>query len=277
MAAKDTFINEYWAERQAKAQEEVTKRGIKETEKQLIKYYQRTMSNVIGQFEQVYSKVLLSISEGATPTPADLYKLDSYWKAQTILKEELTKLGDKQAAVMSRQFIAQYRQAYRAVALMDDGTFNQVTLDNARQMINQIWCADGQSWSSRVWKNIDKLQQALNENLIDCVLTGKSTESLKKKLVEEFGVAYNRADSIVRTEYTHIQTQAARQRYEDMGVKEVEVWADYDERLCKECGKLHRKRFNINSTMPIPAHPRCRCCIIPVIEGQEEQLVLEGF
>ncbi len=279
MSAKDVFVNDYWKERQAKAQEEVTNRGIKATEEQLIKYYRQTMEKVIGQFIEVYNKVMSNIAEGMTPTPADLYRLDAYWKAQTALKEELQRLGDRVAARMSRDFIAQYRSAYRSLALLDDGTFNQVSFETAQQMINAIWCADGQSWSNRVWRNIDKLQQALNDGLIDCVLTGRPTEDLKKRLMEEFGVAYNRADSIVRTEYNHIQTQAALQRYKDMGVERVQVWADYDERRCKECGKLHEKYFSVYDSIPVPAHPRCRCTIIPVVETQNqgEQLKLDGF
>lgn len=67
----------------------------------------------------------------------------------------------------------------------------------------------------------------------------------------------------------HIQTQAAQQRYIDYGITEVEVPEDEDERRCEVCGKLHGKRFKITETMPVPAHPRCRCCIVPVIESTD--------
>ncbi len=277
MSAKDTFVNEYWAERQAKAQEAVTKKGIKETEEQLKKYYQRTMDRVIKEFENTYNKILIDTKNGATATPADLYKLDTYWKMQVQARKELEKLGDKQAATMSRQFMNQFKGIYRTMALQDGGSFSQISNETAEQMIKAIWCADGKSWSDRIWSNISQLQQELNENLIDCVLTGKSTEDLKKRLVERFGVSYNRADSIVRTEYTHIQTEAAKQRYKDTGVKQVQVWADYDERRCDVCGDLHMKYFPVNSTMPIPAHPRCRCCIIPVVEVAGTQMEMDEF
>lgn len=260
------MASEYWKERQAKAQEELTARGIKATEKQLVKYYQRTMSNVIGQFEQTYNKLFLTISDGREPTPADLYKLDTYWQMQAQLKDELTKLGDKQATLFSKQFTEQYQAIYDALAAKDGLHFNTIDTETAQQMINQIWCADGKTWSNRVWKNTDKLQQALNDNLIDCVVTGKKPSELKKLLQEQFGVSYNRADTIVRTEMAHIQTQAAQQRYKDAGVQEVEVWADKDERRCDVCGKLHQKRFPAFGQMPIPAHPKCRCCIIPVVD-----------
>lgn len=257
---------EYWIERSAKAQAALTNKSVKETEKQLKKYYGKSMEKILGQFEKVYLKLFLSISEGREPTPADLYKLDKYWQLQGQLKVELQKLGDKQAALMSKKFEDQYINIYNALALQDSGMFSEVDRETAHQMINQIWCADGQSWSNRIWTNTNKLQQALNDNLIDCVLTGKKTTQLKQILQEQFAVSYNRADSIVRTEMAHIQTQAAQQRYKDYGVQEVEVWADEDERRCDVCGKLHKTRYPINGVLPIPAHPNCRCCIIPVVD-----------
>jgi SPP1 gp7 family putative phage head morphogenesis protein len=106
----------------------------------------------------------------------------------------------------------------------------------------------------------------LNEGLIHIVASGKKNTELKQLLQERFGVSYSRADALVRTEVAHIQTQAAQKRYEDYGVKMVEVWADLDERRCDVCGKLHQTKHPINGAMPIPAHTNCRCCIVPVVE-----------
>jgi SPP1 gp7 family putative phage head morphogenesis protein len=116
-----------------------------------------------------------------------------------------------------------------------------------------------------VWQNINTLQNTLNDGLLDCVLTGKNTTQLKNILQERFNVSYSGADSIVRTEMAHIQTQAAKQRYIDAGIQEVEILADKDERQCKICGKLHKTRYPAGAQVPIPAHPRCRCCIVPVV------------
>jgi hypothetical protein len=70
----------YWKDRQAKTINNLTNKNIRETEAQLKKYYKSAMDNIIGQFEATYNKVLLSIEDGREPTPADLYKLDTYWK-----------------------------------------------------------------------------------------------------------------------------------------------------------------------------------------------------
>ena len=271
---------EWWAERQAKAQDILTAKTQAETEKQLKKYYRRTMNKAIGQFEKTYNTYLLNVARGLESSPATLYKLDTYWQTQAMLRDELQKLGDLQSELLSRQFIKEYMQIYQSIALHDGSGFAGASPEAAQQIIRQIWCADGSSWKSRIWKNMDKLQDTLNEGLVDCVIGGADSRRLKNRLVEDFNVSYTRADTIVRTELNHIQAQAARQRYADAGIKEVEVWADKDERRCEICGKLHQKRFPVGAQMPIPAHPRCRCRIIPVIEiepVENEQLKIEEF
>ena len=138
-----------WVERSAKAQTALTNKSIKETEKQLKKYYGKSMEKVLRQFEKTYNKVILSISEGKEPTPADLYKLDTYWQLQGQMRIELQKLGDKQISLLSKEFELLFSNVYYAFAVPGTELFN--TLDTAivQQMINQIWVADGISWSQR--------------------------------------------------------------------------------------------------------------------------------
>ena len=260
-------MSEYWYDRQAKAQNALTDKGIEATEKQLKKYYSHTMKTVIRLFEDTYNRVADSaMNMGREPTPADLYKLDTYWKLQGQLAHELEKLGAKQEKLYSRNFMELWQTVYKNVAIPGGGAFTHIDTQQAQQLINAIWCADGQSWSNRIWKNTDKLQQALNEGLTESVIAGVNPDKLKNRLMEEFNVSYNRADALVRTEMAHIQTTAAEQRYKDAGIEKVQVWAKEDERLCKICGKLHETEYRIGEKLPIPAHTKCRCCIVPVIE-----------
>lgn len=257
---------DYWQKRNLLTQQALSNKSVKQTERQLAKYYSQAMKKVIDDFESTYEKLLNTIEDGRKPAPADLYKLDKYWKMQGQLRHELELLGNRQMTALSNNFTSLYLQVYEGLEVEGSSMFVEIDREAAEQLINQVWCADGKNWSSRIWTNTDKLQQTLNDQLLDCVINGKKTTELKKLLQERFEVSYSAADSLVRTEIAHIQTQAARDRYINSGVKEVEVWADKDERRCEVCGKLHQKRFPIGSKMPVPAHPRCRCTIIPVIE-----------
>ncbi len=256
----------YWQTRALRTQSKLSHKTEQEIEAQLIKYYRRAVERIVSDFEAVYDKLLASIEKGVEPTPADLYKLDKYWQMQGQLHKELQKLGDRSMAVLQKQFTEQYMGVYESLSLPSTAVYGTIDKTLARQMVNSVWCADGKSWSQRIWENTQLLGQTLNEELVHCVVSGKKTSELKKLLQEKFDTSYYCADRIARTEIAHIQTQASQQRYKDYGIKEVEVWADKDERRCDVCGKLHKKRFPVGSKMPVPAHPNCRCTIIPVIE-----------
>lgn len=256
----------YWQERIAKTQTALTNKSIKETEAQLTRYYARAMKKAIAEFEATYNKLLTTVADGNTPTPADLYKLDKYWEMQGQLKAELQKLGEKQIVLLSEKFEKQFFQIYNSIALPSGAAYGTISQEAVVQMINSIWVADGKSWSARIWENTEKLAETLNEELLHCVTTGKQSTHLKTLLQERFNVSYSQADSLTRTELAHIQTEAAKKRYTDYGIKEVEILADEDERRCEICGKLHEKRYPIGAAIPIPAHPRCRCCIVPVVD-----------
>lgn len=267
-------MNRYWAERQANAQDKLTEKNVKRIEKELKRYYGVSMEKIIGQFEKTYNRLLLDMEEGRTPTPADLYKLDRYWKMQGQLRQELQSLGDKQISLMSKIFEINFFDIYYSFALQgEDESFTTIDVAAARQLINQIWCADGKNWSQRIWKNTDLLQQTLNDGLIECVVTGKKPDELTKLLVEKFDVSYNRADRVVRTEMRNIQTQAAKKRYEDYGLKYYEILGNEDDTCGNhsvDCHRMNGKKF-LYSEMSVghnapPFHPNCRCCIVPVVE-----------
>lgn len=257
---------EYWQRRNLITQRRLAKKTEQQIEKELRQYYQRAFKQVVNDFEAAYDKVLAAKEDGSTPTPADLYKLDKYWQMQGQLQQELQKLGDKSVDTLQKRFIEEFLDVYRSTSLPSGAVFGTIDKSLARQMINSVWCADGKSWSTRIWDDLKLLSSTLNDELIHCVVTGKKTSELKKLLQERFNVNHYCADRIARTEIAHISTQAAQQRYKDYGIEEVQVWADKDERRCDVCGKLHKKRYPIGSRMPVPAHPNCRCTIVPVIE-----------
>ena len=255
----------YWQKRLIEAQNALTNKSIKETEKQLVRYYRQATRRVLSDFEATYDKLLATQLDGKEPTPADLYKLDKYWQMQGQMRQELRLLGERQVATLTKQFEVQFFDIYYSIAI--EGVTAFTTVDNAavQQLINAIWVADGKSWSERIWQNTELLAATLNEEFITCVATGKKTTELKQILQDRFDVSYNNADMLVRTEMAHIQTQAAQQRYRDYGIQEVEVFVDEDERTCPICAKHEGERHPINAQMPVPFHPRCRCCMLPVI------------
>lgn len=257
----------YWGDRLAKAQNAITLKNEKQIRTQLVKYYGSTMKKVIADFEATLDKLMVTTKiDGREPTPADLYKLEKYWVLQAQMNQELNKLGNRTLKTLSKTFERNYFEVYFSLEIEGVTAFNTLDKEAVKQMINQVWVADGKTFSQRVWDNTNRLKQTLNEQLIHCVATGNKTSDLKKELQERFNVSYRRADTLARTELCHIQTQAAKKRYEDYGIEYVEVLVDEDAKTCDKCKELIGKKWKTTDTPPLPVHPNERCCLIPVID-----------
>lgn len=256
----------YWKDRMQASQQALANKNRRDIDKQIKKYYQKLSKQIIDEYEALYNEILLKQAAGETISPATLYKLDKYWQMQQQVRAKCRTVGAKLNDLFGAVFEKVYKASYNSIHLEGISLFNTIDDGAITQIINSVWAADGKTWSERIWNNMTLLQETLEEGLLECVVTGKKTSQLKKVLQNKFNVSYTRADTLVRTEMAHIQTEAAKKRYNDYGINQVEIWADPDERTCEVCGKLHKKKYPVGANVPIPAHPRCRCCIIPVVE-----------
>lgn len=81
-----------------------------------------------------------------------------------------------------------------------------------------------------------------------------------------------RAEMIAVTEITRAYVEGNRVAFRQSGVVSlIEVQTANDERVCPVCGPRHGKQFDLEKGDPEigfpPFHPRCRCWILPVVQG----------
>lgn len=255
-----------WVNKIIRAQNEVTDKHQKDAENQLAQYYTVAADKAIQELEAVYSKTLLAVSEGEKPIPADLYKSDRYWQAQGALKRELQALGDKQISLLTKQLKGEFFDIYNSFSLEGEEPVSTLNKADMEQMIQASWVADGKTYPQRVWDNISRLQETLNEELVHYATSGRQSVELRDILQERFNISYRRADTLVRTELAHIQTEAAKKSYEDYGIQYVAVEVILDERTCEECAALDGEIFPIHAAPMLPLHPNERCYLIPVYD-----------
>ena len=218
--------------------------------------------------------VLMKVSSGDY-NMNELYKFNRYVKLQEKLNKHLKELGQAEVDIMNQGFQSFYKQVDKGVrdclkdANVPKGSFSSVSKEAVKKAVEDIWCSDHQRWSSRIWKNKALLQQSLERGLVDCIARGTSRETLVKDLMERMGVAYYKADRIVRTELAQIQNAAAIKRYKESGTKKVKTIACKDERVCKICKKKDGKLTDIDKAGPGISHlfhPNCRCLVVPVVD-----------
>jgi len=80
-----------------------------------------------------------------------------------------------------------------------------------------------------------------------------------------FKTAQNRIEVIARTEVMRAYNQGRIHLYRDMKVEKVIWYTALDERICPVCGPLNGQVFDLDKIPPIPAHPQCRCYVLPDI------------
>lgn len=273
MTPKESSIKkkvDYWANRQENELNKISNKTEGEIATQLNKYYEKVMYQVIRDFEEVYNKLMATITAGTKPTVADLYKLDRYWQMQANLRNLCEALGNKEVALLSKAFEEQWEETYMAAALPSELDFSQISESNAHAMVQTIWLNDGKTFSDRIWQSTTNLASTLNEEFVHMIVSGRSDADLRKKLMtivhDNVGNARARVNTLIRTETAHIQYAAAEKRYKDSGVEEFIVLGREEHPLKCDCKKLDgtRWRFDDPNAPKFPRHPNCRCRIKPI-------------
>jgi SPP1 gp7 family putative phage head morphogenesis protein len=111
--------------------------------------------------------------------------------------------------------------------------------------------------------------QRVREALITGVATGQGTREMAKAARDAFGGNMARALTVSRTEVMRAYNEATRISYQDSGVVRGWRWlATKSGRTCPNCLSRDGRFYPLEK--PLPAHPRCRCCLTPVVIGVPE-------
>jgi SPP1 gp7 family putative phage head morphogenesis protein len=109
----------------------------------------------------------------------------------------------------------------------------------------------------------------INRELANGLGAGLSPRDIARNMNKRIkGLTKRRALMIARTEVVHAHAEGQLDTFEDLGVKEVGVMAEWstagDDRVCDRCGPMEGQILKIKEArMLIPRHPNCRCAWVP--------------
>lgn len=106
---------------------------------------------------------------------------------------------------------------------------------------------------------------------------GESIDTISKRLREDFGYSSSRAETIARTETAMAHGDASLKAYSSNGYEGKRWLTAGDDRVdangkstpCLDAeadGPIPLSQPFSNGRMTVPAHPRCRCRILPIVE-----------
>ena len=206
--------------------------------------------------------------------PAYGYRISRLQAARRAIKAELDKLAAQEEKTGTGQLVktydkSYYKTMYDTLPELPGAPFVPLSQDVMHQAIQNKW--KGENYSSRVWKNRDKLVSEGGKIIDAGVTSGKSIQQMTAELSDLMDVGSYAAARLIRTEVNRMHNDAALESYKAMGVKEYTYLATLDARTCAVCGALDLKVFKVAEAKTgvnfPPMHPNDRCTIAPKIPG----------
>lgn len=128
---------------------------------------------------------------------------------------------------------------------------------------------DGKRFSDRIWANKERLIKSLRATIEKGMIQGIDVRKLAREIKTEFDVGAYEAKRLMFTEMARVTSDAQEQIYKDSGVVQKVMWdSTLDSKTSTICRERDGQLYDLNSDHPNPpAHPFCRSCLVPVVEG----------
>ena len=309
----------YWRRRALEYEREWAERCQNEIERELAKYFREALNEIADDVAALYGKYAgengLTMTEARKLIRGDEFKtwrmsLKEYVAAahtsSAILRElntlsmrsrisrlekiysetlrELQKLGERSESAVKDFLTTAYRERYYH-GIFDFAQVGKLEIPVSKvepakleKVLASRWA--GGNFSSRIWKNTERLSQVLKKTIMQGLHRGLSVQKMAKTISREMNSSYKNAERLVRTEMNFVQNYAARESMEAAGLREYEFIATLDNRTSQRCraldGTVHLlEEFDPGTNAP-PMHPRCRSTISAVISEETRTAKVGG-
>ncbi|WP_231159158.1 minor capsid protein [Clostridium botulinum] len=225
----------------------------------LLQGYKKALRDVKMELYELYEKMNhsnISLSES--------YKFNRLQTVQKRLEKIIKDLGGKEQNFFNTNLEKNYIKASEEVGKTLDEKlgikFHEVDRKIIDKALTYPW--SGADYSSRIWKNKDKLLKQLNETLVRGLVQGTKASVVAKEIAKKMNVGASEALRLVRTENAHMVNSATIDRYKQSGIVEKVIWISSG-RACPKCQPYDGEKFLIDKVPMLPVHANCRCCIAP--------------
>lgn len=261
----------YWANRIDEQANILYDKTVSQTQRELAKRYQQQAKVIQLEMADLYDKLMQESVDGVI-RPNDLYKYNRYYNLHNTINNQLRELGAAEVKIYDEQLLKMYDGVQDIITKHAPHVIanSAVMPTSGKAVLDAVWCADGQHWSGRIWQNKAKLQQMLEDSLMDSIVRGVPKDEAVKSFMAAFGTSFKNADRLTRTEMNYIQNQATADRYKAAGVQKYKILAALDSRTSEICKEMNGQVFDFGTEQVgvnyPPFHPNCRTTIIPVLK-----------
>lgn len=145
-------------------------------------------------------------------------------------------------------------------------------VDAVKHKMASNW--SGKTFSENVWVHKEVAYKAISDVLNKGLTGGWSIDRMARALSERTGVAYHRADTLVRTETTFYNNLATLDTIKELGGDHYEIVAVLDSRTSEICQSENHKVYPVKEYEPgrtaPPFHVCCRSTIRPAVKSDKK-------
>lgn len=144
-------------------------------------------------------------------------------------------------------------------------------VDAVKHKMASNW--SGKTFSTNVWGHDAAVYKSISDTINKGLTGGWSIDRMARALSERTGVAYHRADTLVRTETTFYNNLATLDTIKELGGDHYEIVAVLDSRTSEICQSENHKVYPVKENEPgrtaPPFHVRCRSTIRPAVKSDK--------
>ena len=149
--------------------------------------------------------------------------------------------------------------------------------DRAAEMVGMKW-VNGKLVPNpnAEWVIADGTREMLRTDVRDAMTGGWSNDELAAALQDNYAFSETRAEVVARTETAKADVQGNLAGYKATGIVSGKRWLTAPE-CCDDCQELDGEEVGIDEQFPNdggdgpPLHPQCRCDVLPVLSGNEQE------
>lgn len=145
-------------------------------------------------------------------------------------------------------------------------------VDAVKHKMASNW--SGKTFSENVWVHKEVAYKAISDVLNKGLTGGWSIDRMTRALSERTGVAYHRADTLVRTETTFYNNLATLDTIKELGGDHYEIVAVLDSRTSEICRLENHEVYSVKEYEPgrtaPPFHVCCRSTIRPAVKSDKK-------
>lgn len=245
--------------------------------KDVLKRYKAAMDNILAEIAQI----TLKYSENGELKTSQAQRLKVLSQLAKTLKEQCAELAAYQDTAVTAAVEKVLDDAYYSTAYaIDKGIeINKSFAILSKEFIDTAISLeiDGKTFSTRIWDDCTLLANRVKADVQKAMIQGTSTEKLARQIKKDFGSSAYQAKRLINTEVARAVTTAQDEAYKNSGVVSMVLWsATLEDNTCDVCAGYDGQYFALENHPALPAHPGCRCAIVPVVQGWQPSQRLDN-